>query len=225
MIIRPQLIKNKFLILFIISAIFGCSSSSSVNDEKDSLNTIIPQKLESVAIDTSLPIVCIAPANVIVSDTVIDFTNTVFKYASKTDLEGCKFRLECDCCSSDLVFLNDSVFYLVDYCVEDASVIKGTYFITDGFLIIRSGNTSVHHLYNRSDMDDNSTNDYTVTDSIIKPFHIKFSIASCESGIKLIDNEEPQFLAIKTDNHPKTIISDLEEWGMMRRVRSLSKKN
>jgi hypothetical protein len=218
---------NKLLTLFLITTIMGCSSSpSSDKYQKDSLNTTAPQESLSVKADT-IPSNSEAPKNKIASDTVLDFTNTVFRYASETNLEGCEFRLECDCCSSELVFLDDSVFYLVDYCVEDASVTKGTYFITDGYLIMKSGNISVHNLYNRKgeDTDNNPANDYTVSDSIIKPFHIKFSIESCESGIKLIDKEEPQFVAMKSDSHPKTIISNLEEWGMMKRLRSLSKKN
>lgn len=54
-----------------------------------------------------------------------DLVGKTFTIASSRDFDGkCKTILECDCCSGDLYFLNDSVFYDAFYWVT--LIFRGT---------------------------------------------------------------------------------------------------
>lgn len=159
------------------------------------------------------------------SDTLIEFQNAVFEFASNTHLINCKFQFECDCCYGDLIFKSDYTFYYIDHCMSDMTVTRGFYSIQDSLLILNSDSIKVQELYNNENEIDTSAVDYIISDSIIKPYEVKFAIQSCESTIKLIDTKEPEHIAIMTERKSESNIQTFVKKDIMRRFNYLDQKN
>jgi hypothetical protein len=55
---------------------------------------------------------------------------------------------QCDCCSANAIFLDDSVCLYIDYCDEGCSYIRGIYHLQNGQLDIRFDSLTVDEIYN-----------------------------------------------------------------------------
>ncbi|MCR6642401.1 MAG: hypothetical protein NVV82_26295 [Sporocytophaga sp.] len=155
--------------------------------------------------------------NKIISDTTIDIRNRVFEFGSTTHLNDCSFYFECDCCSGEFLFKPDYSFYYVDHCIEDLTVTRGTYHVNNNFLYLSSDSIRVHELYNWEHENDTLAVEYILTDSIIKPYKMQFSIHKCESKIKLVDIEDPAFVSLSSAKNQDSILTTLMEKGIIKR--------
>lgn len=90
----------------------------------------------------------------------------IYFFAPELDSATGKATGGCDCCSSNLLFLNDSVFVAVDYCIGNDTYYKGTYKVGSNSITFRCDSLRV----------DREENWETDTDEIGKdlpPFFIK----------------------------------------------------
>ncbi len=63
--------------------------------------------------------------------------NKVYYFGPEIDSITCRINAECDCCTDDIVFLNQKEFVKVSYCMADKSVSRGTYQASGDKLILK----------------------------------------------------------------------------------------
>jgi len=111
-------------------------------------------------------------------------TKKIFKLGP--DKMDCKIYGECDCCTSDLYFLDDKKFALVDYCTFEEVLTTGDYKIMNGKLILTFKQLSVIH---GQDATDDNSKPYTKKDKAdIKP--IQFTFEQCDNGEQMLRNSD-----------------------------------
>jgi hypothetical protein len=64
------------------------------------------------------------------------FTGQVFLLTEDFSEDKCEVIAQCDCCATDLFFLSDKDFAMVDRCLYNDSYYKGTYLITGNVLTL-----------------------------------------------------------------------------------------
>jgi len=58
--------------------------------------------------------------------TEIDIAGKVYEYGDQRHFtDSCVFYFECDCCSGDILFNNDSSFYVSDFCMPGTYISSG----------------------------------------------------------------------------------------------------
>jgi hypothetical protein len=58
---------------------------------------------------------------------------------------------ECDCCSANIAFLDDSIFLNIDYCEDGCTYVKGKYQINDQELTLNYDSVTVEKIYPEPD--------------------------------------------------------------------------
>lgn len=72
-----------------------------------------------------------------------DIVGQLYFYGPELDSVTCKATGSCDCCTSNLLFLNDSAFVALDYCIGGNTYYKGTYKIDKNSITFKSDSLRV----------------------------------------------------------------------------------
>jgi len=195
---------NRIYILILAISIISCKSETESKKTKQERQDTPVNKVDQ-------------HINKITSDTTIDLRNRVFEFGSTTHLDGCGFYFECDCCMGELLFKSDFTFYYLDHCEGDLTVTRGTYQFKNNYLFLNSDSIRVEERYNWDHEDDTSAIAYILNDSIIKPYKMQFAINKCQSKVKLVDMEDPTFVALNSDKNQDSILIKLKEKGIIKR--------
>ena len=99
------------------------------------------------------------------------------------DKKDCKIYGECDCCTSDLYFLDDQKFALEDYCESESILMRGNYKVLAGKLILTFKQFSV--IYGQ---DENAKSYSRKNKADIKP--IEFTFGKCDNGGQMLENKK-----------------------------------
>jgi hypothetical protein len=59
--------------------------------------------------------------------TINTLTGHAYFFAPSLDSSNCKIIAECDCCADDFLFINDTQFVRIAYCMTAKTVTTGTY--------------------------------------------------------------------------------------------------
>ena len=149
---------------------------------------------------------------------VADLKKKIFDIGSKTHFtDTCAFYFECDCCSGDLIFNNDSTFYLKDYCVSDETVTFGHYSITNNIISLDYSGLYVSKTQNEADTSQIS---YFETDTVIKPISLKYIPSLCNDKIMLTEQNGKE-LAISTHSEYDSAIKQLKADNFIDRLKKL----
>lgn len=108
-----------------------------------------------------------------------NFTGQVFMLTEYYLDEKCEVNAECDCCSTDLFFLTDKEFAMVNRCLFNDSYYRGTYSVKANGLTLTFKQKVVNEIINE---ETNKIKNQTKKVEI-KPY--KFSIGKCDSKIRL----------------------------------------
>ena len=135
------------------------------------------------------------------------------------DKKDCKIYGECDCCTSDLYFLDDKKFALADYCESDIVLMSGDYKVLAGKLILTFKQSSV--ISGQDGTDENSKPYIKKNTTDIKPVPVEFTFGKCDNGGQMLENKKFNsykygLRAGKTDDSKR--ISDLlisDEWKLL----------
>lgn len=87
-----------------------------------------------------------------------------YSVAPQLDSATCSVTGACDCCASDYIFLTDSTFAAVDYCVGDYTYYRGTYRTTADSVWLHVDSLRLFKQYNM-EADDSA---YTGPEYIVK---------------------------------------------------------
>lgn len=84
------------------------------------------------------------------NDHSIDLSGSVFFIGPELDSVNMEIIAACDCCASDLAFLNDSSFVYIERCMGGDVYVKGNYLIFGNILILHTDNKIVSSEYEMS---------------------------------------------------------------------------
>ena len=107
------------------------------------------------------------------------FSGQVYVMTEQFSADGCKPQIECDCCSSDILFLTDKEFVMVDKCIYNDSYFRGTYMKTEEYLTLTFEQFVVNETYS------DETEETKVEKQNFKIPAIKFYTTTC-NGDNLI---------------------------------------
>jgi len=138
----------------------------------------------------------------------------VFILAEKYDNTTCEIVAECDCCASDLFFLNSKDFALISRCLFNDTYYKGTYLISKGKLTLNFNQKYVVELVNEET--DKITHNVTKT----KIESDVFSISTCEKKIRLSHLTVKDFsngfrYPLQKEKELKTELYKTEAWKLI----------
>lgn len=192
-----KLIISFFIILFLIS----CNSSVDKTYKADSLtknnDPIIKDTVNKQANRQSL-------------------AGKIFLFAPELDSKTCTVTGACDCCSSNILFLSDSSFLMIDYCEANYSYSKGIYYMDNSSLRLRLDKLSVNKDYNwekETDTTGSVTAEYFYKVENLKPTSIIYQRQDCNGSI--IFKNKSEFGAIdkeRTFNFELKAIKDEGIW-------------
>jgi len=141
-------------------------------------------------------------------------TRKVFTVGSKTHFDNfkkCDFYFECDCCSGQLLFPTQSSFLLINDCVSDYVVTKGTYSIADNGLTLHSDGHRIEVKYNwEREMNPDAEPAYFVKDSAVSGYQLDFKFDSCQQKILLNQKGQEAFIGIETEKKLSDVIVRLK---------------
>lgn len=129
--------------------------------------------------------------------------------------DKCKVVANCDCCATDLIFLTDKTFLMVDNCIYDDSYYTGTYSRTQTKVTLTFKQVTVHDIFD--EVTKKSRNEKRSAN--IKP--IEFSIKICGTNKTML--EHPTIKQLKHGERQATIkekelirkLKASKEWKML----------
>ena len=107
------------------------------------------------------------------------FTGQVFMLTEYFLDDKCEVIAECDCCSTDLFFLTDKEFGMVNRCLYNDSYYRGTYSVKSTGLTLTFKQKVVNEIINE---ETNKIKNEPKTVEI-KPY--QFTISKCDTKIRL----------------------------------------
>ena len=199
--------------------LFSCGEKNSTEGiVSDSLAISIEDTLDTLnkqEIDTR-----IFGDNVTEIDTEFSFVNSVFDYGASYDFNGCEFNFECDCCSGNLILYKDSVFYYVDHCMADLTITRGHFNIDKNKITFVSDGIIVNKEYDPSKEYKPNVDEFSLADSITKPYSLTFKIKSCNGKALLVDDTNKEiWIAALTNQKAEEEIGKLEKDGILDRFK------
>jgi hypothetical protein len=130
---------------------------------------------------------------IFVSATLVgqDFTGQAYVLTRDLDEATCRTASACDCCFSELIFIDASRFGLIRRCIHNDTYYGGTYAVTQSELKLIFKSFSVKETIENFDEANEKTIN-TNTESDIKT--TEFEIGSCQPGfVRLINSQIMDF--------------------------------
>jgi hypothetical protein len=103
------------------------------------------------------------------------FSGQVYVMTENFTSDRCRPQIECDCCSSEIVFLTDATFIMVGRCIHNDSYYKGTYIVGKGDLTLKFDQLVVKETYN------DETEEVKIETKDLKIGSAKFHVTSCNT--------------------------------------------
>lgn len=194
---RCAKITTTIIILFLMVVLsFSCSNTNNENKSKDSL---IFSKFK--------------------------LTGKVYFFGPRFDSIKCEIDAGCDCCSDNILFINDSNFVHISYCMDDDSYYKGKYIIHKDKVILKYDTFEVSKKTNFDNDDEvNQTTPFLITTSksifgekTLKRFDCKKTICF------IIGDEEQSYGAIDKYETLSNLTSNLKNEGIWEKLFSVTK--
>ena len=133
----------------------------------------------------------------------VKLANKVFETGAKihfNNFKKCDFYFECDCCSGKILFTTSTEFLMIDYCMSDFVVTKGTYSLSQNEVELKFDGSRIDVKYNwERETDPDAKPAYFVNDSTIAKTQLKFMVDSCERTMLVNKQKNNTFIAIETE--------------------------
>ncbi|UMY64369.1 MULTISPECIES: hypothetical protein [unclassified Flavobacterium] len=152
----------------------------------------------------------------------LDVAGQVYFYAPELDKKTCEAYGECDCCSGNILFLDERTFLTIDICESDVSYYKGTYKIVDGNLLLSYAGVRVEKNYNwerETDTTGTVTTEYLIETSKTDPRTQTLTRIACEKNTCFKTNDTEAFFA-SPDKKQKIadLVRQIEEDGIWEKL-------
>ena len=147
----------------------------------------------------------------------------VYFYAPEIDSLTCEAIGACDCCSGNLIFLNDSDFISMDYCESSTSYTRGTYHFLNNNLLTITDSISVVSEYNpakEADITGKILPDYIVTDTTLTPYKQILKRISCKkNNCFLMGDKETYYVTLDKKKSLGDYVKRLKDEGIWNRLK------
>lgn len=148
-------------------------------------------------------------------------SNTLYLLAPDFNSKECEAFGECDCCTSNYLFLDNENFICVDYCLDIDTFYSGKYKITDDTVQLKYNTTIVQKEYNWESETDTINNHpkYFYKTEKCKSFKTVWTKWNCKGKIyfKNID-KQTQYATIDTTQTAERFLTKLKEEGIWKKL-------
>ena len=140
------------------------------------------------------------------------FEGKAFKLTTHFDEENCQDLSQCDCCTSDLIFINAKLFYYIPACEGSNYYYKGQYKVTTETLTLNFDPIEVVKAYNWEAEVDEDAQKFILTSEQREIGTSTFTIDRCNNKtlIRTITDETPEF-GMEDPNWSVSELTNLEQ--------------
>lgn len=124
----------------VLFLLFSCGNSN------ESVTESQPNEVDSISVD--LPEIAASPyleKPYLISEGTL--TGTVFRFAPDLDTSVCQSYGECDCCTEEILFIDNNRFISIAHCIADQTIQYGSYELVDSSLMIYYGPNRISKIY------------------------------------------------------------------------------
>jgi hypothetical protein len=136
------------------------------------------------------------------------FSGQVFVMTEHLSADRCEPQIECDCCSSDIFFLTDKTFVMMDKCIHNDSYYRGTYTLTNENLTLNFDQFVIKEIYS------DETEETKIEKQNLKIKPIRFHVSTCKEDHLTLQRTDLKVLtkAFKESNEKSAkMISELKK--------------
>lgn len=152
----------------------------------------------------------------------LELSGQAYLFAPDLDTANCTVKGECDCCSSHILFVNDSNFIAIFYCVADEQIQKGTYNIKEDKIYLQYDTIEVNKNYNwdfETDTSGEAISEYIITMQKINPRQTTLNAFPCKNHIYFkIKDIETAFGTLDKNETAATLIKKLKNEGVYEKL-------
>ncbi len=145
----------------------------------------------------------------------LDLSNQSMSIGPYFNTTKCEIEIECDCCASDLLFIDDKRFVYIAYCLESDSYLKGVYEANDTAITLHFDGKEIVEEHPLGDDEDSTKQKDTVSnlkDTSYKPITLTASKYQCgKISYCKIGKENPEYGVFRKEGSVKEAINAMKE--------------
>ncbi len=115
-------------------------------------------------------------------------SNSTFFIGPELDSTDADVIADCDCCASNLAFVNDSSFLYEVLCLGGNSYIKGRYVLSGALLILETGKELVSEEYEVGTMSGDSPSTYELT--VQEPRYLSYKVSELKGEQIIVHSKD-----------------------------------
>jgi hypothetical protein len=190
---------NKYLLLILCFFAISCSlfEATSATENTQNRPSIIAQKL--------------------------DLSNQSMEIGPSFNSANCEITRECDCCASDLLFIDNKRFVYIAYCLESDSYLKGVYEANDTVINLHFDGKEIikeHLLGDDEDSLELTKPDFTLKDTTYKPTTLIASKYQCgKISYYKIGKENSEYGVFSKEGSVKDAIKNMKKEQIWQRLK------
>ena len=152
-------------------------------------------------------------------------TGKVYFFGPRFDSIKCEIDAGCDCCSDNILFINDSNFVHISYCMDDDTYYKGKYIIHKDKVILKYDTIEISKKTNfDSDNEVNQTTPFIITNSKSIFKEITLKRFDCKKTVCfIIGDKEQSYGALDKYETLSNLTSNLKNDGIWEKLFSVTK--
>jgi hypothetical protein len=185
------------IIFFLVGMVFFCCNEPNTNEAKQAK----PEKTEPI----------------------LNLSGQVYFYAPELDTNTCEAYGQCDCCTGNFLFIDESNFIIIDVCESDNWYYKGKYKIANGCVILNYDSLMVKRNYNwknETDTNSNAIEEYSIK---ISKTNLKSTVLTpiiCKKNICFkTDDKQTAFVTLDKTQKLSEWIKQLKEEGIWEKLK------
>lgn len=152
---------------------------------------------------------------------ILSLSNQLYLLAPEFDSKNCKSFGECDCCSSNYLFLDNENYICVDYCLDTDTYYSGKYKIENDTVNLKFNSTVIQKEYNWESETDtiNTQPKFLYKIEKCKAFKTVWTNLNCSKNncFKKI-GDETEFASIDNKKSSENFLNELKKEGLIEKL-------
>jgi hypothetical protein len=153
----------------------------------------------------------------------LDLSNQSMSIGPYFNTTKCEIEIECDCCASDLLFIDEKRFVYIAYCLESDSYLKGIYEASDTAITLHFDGKEIikeHRLGDDEDSLELAKPDFTLKDTTYKPTTLTTSKNQCGKLVYYkLGKENPEYGVFSKEVSVKDAIKTMKKEQIWQRFK------
>ncbi|MBX3163602.1 MAG: hypothetical protein KF900_03920 [Bacteroidetes bacterium] len=195
---------KQLAVILLAIGLFSCNSNEDIRENKEA-------KIQDSVIEYF-------------KDDIFQFSlaGNIYTYAPKLD-STCQAYGECDCCSGNYLFINETDFIIIDYCEADYIYSKGTYELKGDKVFLHYSGIVIGKNYNwekETDTTNTVKPDYFINENTTEPTTRILTRIACANNICFNTGmEEMPYAALDKKQKLEDLVSQLRSDGIWKKLR------